>query len=350
MGTVDQVRREAIQRAITGEPTTSRHVQLQDMGDGLVDAVFVNPASTPSSLGEQTAALNAGLVDFHNVTDKAQFDTIQAVKPDVQYHSYNAGFARGIRFKINMAPYDDIRVRRAIHLAIDRQEMLETLTFGVGGINQFTTSVVTEWTVPKAELMKMPGYRQPKDQDIAEARRLLTEAGYANGFKANLFFYSAFTDHPSLGEMVAGQLKRIGVEASLKGMERATGAEANRQGAYEMTLFSNGMSEAPDAGLRSTWSSKGSVGRSSGLADPELDRLIDEQGIEMDPAKRVEILQKLNQLMMDRVYFVPLVSGGYFTVWQPYLHNYDLNFSGTPRLDRPADAWLDVNRMPQNRR
>jgi len=240
--------------------------------------------------------------------------------------------------------------RRAIHLAIDRQEMLQTLTFGVGGINQFTTSVVKDWTIPEIDLMKLPGYRQPKEQDITEAKRLLTEAGYPNGFKANLFYYSAFTDHPSLAEMVAGQLKRIGVEVSLKGMERATGAEANRQGAYEMTLFSNGMSEAPDSGLRSTWSSKGSVGRSSGLADPELDRLIDEQSVEMDRTKRVEILRKINQLAMDRVYLAPLVSGGYFTVWQPYLHNYYLNFSGTPRLDRPADAWLDVERMPQDRR
>ncbi len=296
------------------------------------------------------AALNTGQVDFHNVTDKAQLDTILATKPDLKYHGYNAGFARGIRFKMTMAPYDDIRVRRAIHLAIDRQEMLQTLTFGVGGINQFTTSVVKDWTIPETDLMKLPGYRQPKEQDIAEAKRLLTEAGYPNGFKANLFYYSAFTDHPSLAEMVAGQLKRIGVEVSLKGMERATGAEANRQGAYEMTLFSNGMSEAPDSGLRSTWSSKGSVGRSSGLADPELDRLIDEQSVEMDRTKRVEILRKINQLAMDRVYLAPLVSGGYFTVWQPYLHNYYLNFSGTPRLDRPADAWLDVERMPQDRR
>ena len=117
-----------------------------------------------------------------------------------------------------------------------------------------------------------------------------------------------------------------------------------------MTLFSNGMSETPDAGLRSTWSSKESVGEASRLADSELDRLIDEQSVEIDRAKRVEVLRKINQLMMDRAYFAPLVSGGYFTVWQPYLHNYYLNFSGTPRLDRAADAWLDVDRMPQDRR
>src|SRR5207249_3435770 len=162
---------------------------------------------------------------------KAQLDTILTTKPDLKYHGYNAGFARGIRFKINTPPYDDIRVRRAIHLGVDRQEMLQTLTFGAGGINQFTTSVARECTLP----------------------------------------------------------------------------EANRQGAYEMTLFSNGMNETPDSGLRMTWSSKGSVGRNSGLIDPELDRLIDQQSIEMDRAKRVEVLRKINQLMADRVYFVPLV-------------------------------------------
>lgn len=296
------------------------------------------------------AAMNTEQVDFHNVTDKAQLDTILAAKPDLKYHGYNAGFARGMRFKMNVAPYDDIRVRRAINLAIDRQEMLQTLTFGVGGIGQFTSSVVKEWTIPEAEFMKMPGYRQPKTEDIAEAKRLLAEAGHPNGFKANLSFYASFTDHPGLAETVAGQLKRIGVDVSLRGMERATAAEAYRLGSYEMTLYSNGMNEEPDSGLRSTWSSKGAFGKASGLADPELDRLIDEQSIETDRPKRVGILRKINRLAMDRAYLVPLVSGGYFTVWQPYLHNYYLNFSGTPRLDRPADAWLDVDRMPRDRR
>lgn len=64
-------------------------------------------------------------------------------------------------------------MRRAAFLAVDREKALEVVSEGVGdiGISVFAE----EWALPKEELMKMPGFRKPKDADIAEARRLLEE-------------------------------------------------------------------------------------------------------------------------------------------------------------------------------
>jgi peptide/nickel transport system substrate-binding protein len=85
----------------------------------------------------------------------------------------------GTRFKAYAEPYNDWRLRRALHLAIDRQEVVDVIGSGVWKKVGPVNSAIEYWALPDAELEKLPGYRMgaEREQDIQEARQLYEAAG-----------------------------------------------------------------------------------------------------------------------------------------------------------------------------
>ncbi|MBP9946454.1 MAG: ABC transporter substrate-binding protein, partial [Vicinamibacteria bacterium] len=75
------------------------------------------------------------------------------------------------------APFNDERVRKAFHLAINRQQMIATWGNGKGQVNGPIPAVYTEFALTQDELLKRPGLRAQKDQDLKDARALLDQAG-----------------------------------------------------------------------------------------------------------------------------------------------------------------------------
>ncbi|MGE4057002.1 MAG: ABC transporter substrate-binding protein, partial [Vicinamibacterales bacterium] len=83
-------------------------------------------------------------------------------------------------------PFDDPRVRKAIHLAVSRQNLIKAYSG-----QEFITmdrwiSHANDYAMPAAEIEKLPGYRADKAADIEAAKKLLAEAGYPDGFEAEL--------------------------------------------------------------------------------------------------------------------------------------------------------------------
>jgi len=97
---------------------------------------------------------------------------------------------QGFSYNQSKAPFDDPRVRKAMDLVLDRDAWMkiqganEDLLYGnarIAGVQAWGN----QWSMTNDEIYAMPGYRQPKADDIAEAQRLMKEAGYENGFEAS---------------------------------------------------------------------------------------------------------------------------------------------------------------------
>jgi peptide/nickel transport system substrate-binding protein len=136
-------------------------------GQGLNDA-------TVESLFRRKEIDGAGFIDnpqwILNILDEI---------PELDFRRQQVSGWLNSRLKLYAKPFDDPRVRRALHLATDRQEIVDIIGSGawvkVGPVN----SAIKYWALPDEELLSLPGYRlgAERDQDIAEARALFEAAG-----------------------------------------------------------------------------------------------------------------------------------------------------------------------------
>lgn len=192
-------------------------------------------------------------------------------------------------------PFNDPKVRRAIHLAVDRQSLIDTFA------PVWEPAFVTRWlpsaspyATPQEELLTMPGYRPDKTEDIAEAKRLLAEAGYPDGFETT---FTAWTEAsssevavPAFAELLRTSLN---IRGEVKVVERSLTAEVLKNGDFDLFKADTYASSILDP--YPFWNSYLRTGASqnwSRYANPDFDALLDELAAEIDTAKRQEIINR----------------------------------------------------------
>jgi peptide/nickel transport system substrate-binding protein len=290
------------------------------------------------------AAFAAGKTDVVKVSDKVQFDAVTASSPGARGESFPQNISDHVILKSDAPPFNDARVRKAMHLALDRQEMVSTLTFGFGNPNPPAMNGARKggWAISQEELANLPGYRQPKDQDVAEAKRLLAEAGYGGGLKATLTYNTGFTRYPGEAEMVTAQLSKVGVQLSLDPKEAAVARQIELEGSYQMNFAQFDYDPEPDW---SYWLSK----QRSGNTDADLAKMIEEQNRELDEGKRKQQWVGLQRLLLDRLYVIPLVTQVGFIAYQPYVHGWGDNRAGQAVNQAWDSTWVEPAKVPAGR-
>ena len=166
--------------------------------------VLVKEAST------RVAMLKTGQVDVARISldevqevSKAGFKIAEDPQPtSVRIHLYATYYDKA-------GPVKDVRVRQALNLAVNRQEIVDTLLHGKGKpAAVFPSSPIS---------IGYPADLKPYPYDPAKAKKLLAEAGYPNGFSIKLFALptGGFTQYLQLAEIVAGYWEAIGVKTSI---------------------------------------------------------------------------------------------------------------------------------------
>ena len=139
-------------------------------------------------------------------------------------------------------PFTDVRVRKALTLGIDRYtggKVLYALT-GLRDVGALTRPG-TEWAMSPAELEKFPGFGRDAEKNRAEAKRLLAEAGYPNGFKVVLKNRNVKLPYQDFAVYVIQEWRKIGIEAEHRPLETATWyADGRDQGNFELMVFPTG--------------------------------------------------------------------------------------------------------------
>ena len=203
-------------------------------------------------------------------------------------------------------PFQDAKVREAVDLAIDRDALAEIAMEGLGKpVNQVVTSNIFGFndaiTVPKA--------------NVQRARQLMSEAGFANGFKVVLSFTNdRLPGDGAVGTTLAQMLARIGIEVQAAGQPGAVLFPARTRGDLSMvmsgwgtltgeanyTLSSLAHSYAPNLRLGAfNWRN---------YKNAEVDKLLEDAAIEMDEGKRRKQLQDAGALFRADRSLLPLAA------------------------------------------
>jgi peptide/nickel transport system substrate-binding protein len=195
------------------------------------------------------------------------------------------------------SPWHDQRVRLAASLAIDHETINQALTLGY--------SKITGSIIPSS----FEFYWQPPSPkyDPVKARRLLAEAGYPNGFDAGEYYCDA--SYSNLAEAVVNNLKEVGIQATLRPLERAAFFKGYAEKSFK-SLIQGGSGAFGNAATRiEAFVAKGGV--YSYGSYPDIDALFAQQAAELDHARREATLHKIQQLMHERTIYAHLWQLGF---------------------------------------
>ena len=213
----------------------------------------------------QLAALQAGDVDL--VVDLApEIAATLENTPGLQVISGPMNLVQILAVNTAREPFSDPRVRQALACAVDRDEIIELVSFGYG------TPIGSH--IPTAT----PFYADmtwvhPHDPD--RARELLSDAGYPNGFSTTLTLPENYPLHVRTGEVIAAQLARVGVEAQIRLVDWPTWLErVYAQADYGLTVIGHPWKLDPAPMLACYGPARPDYYFRRGWDDQELDRLL----------------------------------------------------------------------------
>ena len=268
------------------------------------------------------AALRAGEIDatFRSISPE-QVQALSSVE-GVEVVQGPEFATQALYYDVTKAPFDQVAVRQAISMAIDRQDLLDTVFLGAATLGN------VGWTHPES-----PAFNDEIETvtDVEGANALLDEAGITDSdgdgireldgepLSAELL---APSDNPlrlRMAELISEMLLEIGFEATVTSIERETLVNrvwpdfdvANGRD-YEMAMFGwSAPVQVDPSQITSLIHSDPAIGsiNISGFSDPEADQLSEQLLVEQDEATRQELLDQLQAIVAEQLPFVMLLYG-----------------------------------------
>lgn len=246
-----------------------------------------------------------------------------------------------ITFNTENKPLDDVRVRKALTLAIDRWGGSEnlgkvTLIKHVSGVFRPGAS----FSLPKAELEKVAGFWPDIEKSRAEARRLLQEAGVSN-LKIKLLNRTVDQPFTPAAIYAIDQWRRIGVETEHVQVETKLWFDGMAKGSFDAAIQNiSDFVDDPNAQFNTLLSKHVSSIAYSRHGDRKIDEMYEQQSGIIDPVERMKVVNELERYTLEQAYNIPLLWYQRIVVNNKKVKGWDLppsHFGGQTLVD----VWLD---------
>jgi len=316
-----------------------RHPDYFDKGRPYIDEYII--LSTPDA-ATRLAAFRTGQSDFIWLASPSEVETARKTNPNALVQSFHNTLAPwGLALAQDRPPYNDVRVRRAISMAIDRQKQVDTVFEGHG---------IPGWGVPyiyyqdKAPTLKELGPWWQYRPD--EAKKLMAEAGQAKGFETTLFYYEYFPQMTSQVQLVQQDLKKnLNIDIKIQKLDYTTyyGRYVDSKWDGMSWGFQSGHAIGVDERTYQYLHSK-SPKNFFRVNDPVIDQLTTKLRQTPDKAEQRALTKKVVEREFDQALRLWMPYDNGFLVFQPHLRNVAAGALrrtdgyGSPTLAR---AWMD---------
>jgi peptide/nickel transport system substrate-binding protein len=323
--------------------TYERNPDFRDAGQPYLDSYRI--AIIPDEAA-RVAAFRSGEIDYLWTNDVEIIKGVLSTDPKTVAHRFHIPAASfHIAFRLDKEPYNDVRVRRAISMAINREEMNQFVYAGQGR----PYSIGIPWPAAFDDWPDKEAYGPYYLYDPKRAKALLREAGHARGFKAKFIYYAYGDDRILQSEMIQNYLAALNIQVEVSRLDYGVWIDQYLKGKYEdmalgFTVPAGGMELGNDwtydlmrcNGAKNSWH----------ICDPALDKLLEAQRKERDPAKRKAIFRQIWDMSTNNVYRAYIAQEVRYNLWHPWVRNtmgwggyrYDLLTYGSSHI---RTVWLD---------
>ena len=302
-----------------------------------VEWLFIKDRAT------RLALFRAGQVDLpdHDARiPRSEVAALRAANPAYPIVSWDGLAVRSLAMRTDRPPFNDVRVRRALSLALDRRTWVaEHLVDGDGAqAHGPVPGAMRPWSLAAGQLGEGARYLE---HDPAMARTLLAEAGFLAGLKVKCTSWPGYgPEYVDDLERLAGHLQRAGVELQIVNEDYGQYIRGSFLGRFDEATWGPSSIFTDVDGYLSGSFRTGQAGNRSHVADPQLDAMLEAQRRVGSMSSRKRIVDEIQRRAAAQVHYVYTPYARNVSSWAPRVRNYGPKNS----FDRGAQlevVWLD---------
>ena len=279
-----------------------------------------------------------------DVLENIRWSAVEELKknaPALKWKQRVHTFGTFLAMRVDTKPFDDIRVRRALNMAVNKQEILKSY-YG-GNAELFGYPMHPDYVGYYEPLDKMPVAAQELFvYNPDKAKALLAEAGFPKGFTFKTQVCSCNPDHMDIIPLIAAYLEKVGVKLDIQAMEYGAFLSAMTTKTNAAGYFMNNGHSNPTTSIRKSFVSK-QTWNPSQYSDPDFDKRMADAYLEKDESKRQLLIKLLTRDIVEKAPYIWLPVQHTYTAWWPWVKNYDGELRAGAERVGPIHArmWVD---------
>jgi peptide/nickel transport system substrate-binding protein len=288
------------------------------------------------------SAILSNRVDYGRIVDPVTARKAKST-PGMSTTAFNQSVIQGTWVNSKKKPFDDPRVRRALHLAFDRPVLVDVVKdvapMQVGGFLYPFSDLAT----PKAELAKRVGYQEDPTASLKEARALLAAAGHGDGLKGLDFLVRDVPSFKLWAQAIQAMLQEgLKVECNLRIVVESVWFDDTANGHFDLAIGAIVSTLLDPSDYFNAWYRTGGPQNYSMWHNEKFDALVPEIDKEVDPAKRLALVRQAEAIMEQDPPVLPVAWEQINDVWYNYVKGHNpYDYFGIYDVVRLDTFWLD---------
>ncbi len=287
------------------------------------------------------SALRTGRLDILESIRWIAVEHLKKTSPELQWSRRLSNTGSFMALRVDREPFDDVRVRRALNLAVNQREIAELFYGGHAELMAYPQH--PDYGDYFQPLEDMPASVQELfDYDPEKAKALLAEAGYPDGFEFRVQVCACSPTLMDLVPLLEDYLAQVGVRMRIQPMEYGAFLSAMTTRTHSPGYLMGSGHVNPTTTLRKSFVS-GQTWNPSMYSDPDFDRRMREVYQMRDESARIDAIRQMTVDILDEAPYIWLPTEHVYTAWWPWVRNYggELRVGAVRPGPIYARIWID---------
>jgi ABC-type transport system substrate-binding protein len=290
---------------------------------------------------ELGSAILSNRVDYARICDPVTARKAAAT-PGMSTLNFYQSVIQGTWMNNKKKPFDDPKVRRAVHLSLDRPVLVDVVKDVAPMMMGGMIYPFSEWATPLPQLKKRLGYQEDTTAAVKEANALMASAGLGNGIKGLDFLVRDVASFKLWAQAIQAMLQQIKVETNLRTVVESVWFDDIKTGKFDLAIGAVVSTLLDPSDYFNAWYKKDGPQNYGWWDNAKFNELLPQIDREVDVKKRLALIRQAEDLMEEGVPVLPVSWEKINDIWYNYVKGHNpKDYFGIYDVVRFDTFWLD---------